>query len=583
MAALVGIGALAATFIPYALLAARVRAVSMSGKAAFVDANFYHAIQVRLRGIGIANLLLASALLLFRRSIIQITDHVGTDFPRFIRDLQSSAASIPLLDRLGLLVLVALAFWLRFSLLFAPMRADEAYSYIEYASHPFYVALSFYNSPNNHIFHTFLMRCSYLVFGNHTWSLRLPAFLFGLALAPAAYLAARSLYTTRSGLVAAGLIASSSALIEYSVNARGYIILCVITLLSISLAAHALRTRNWTSWLLLAVLFALGFYTNPTMLYPCGGVALWIIVCSSSSASAERLAILAGLAFALALGAILTLELYTPIFAISGPSAVMGNTWVKPEPWLSFLRHLPPSFVPTWTQWTRDVPAPIIWLLVVGFASALFFHRRHARQPIALPVAMAVCCLAWIILQRVVFFERLWLFALPIYLVVAGAGVMLIAEVFLPESLRVRSAYAAALFALAITLWVGLTGWRRQTIYLTDEGRGFQPLAAYLKNELRPGDNLIAVMACQASMQYYMLEEHIPYSYLNQPDSDQPGRKRELMVVNPITVNEKNVPMMLAYARRTDLDPAKMKLVGRFDSLELYEMYRREETSAAAP
>jgi len=561
----IGTAAIAASSISYDVLAVRVRAVSLSGQAAFFNASFFHAIQFRLRVIGIANLLLALIALPLRKIIRRMIDRVQSDLPLLLSDLKAAVTSTSIIDKLGLLVLLLIAFWLRFKLLFSPMRSDEAYSFIEYASHPFYVALSFYNSPNNHLFHTFLMRCVYLIFGNHPWALRLPAFVFGLALVPAAYLASRCLYKTSSGLLAAGLVAASSPLIDYSTNARGYIILCLITLLSICVAAHALRTRNWASWFLLAILAALGFYTNPIMLYPFGGIALWIVLESLCSAAPARFAAIAGLCFASILGAILTLELYSPVFAVSGPSAITANTWVKPARWAAFLRDLPPSFAPTWKQWNTDMPHILTWILVAGFIAALIFHRRYGRQRVALPVAMVAGSLALILLQRVVFFERLWLFALPIYFVVASAGIALAFE-----PLRARSAYMAAVAAIAIALAMGLTGLRSQSVYRNNEGRGFEQLALYLKSELKPGDSVIAVMGCEAAAQYYFQMHHVPLSYLNAP-----GGNRVLMVVIPFAVNESNMQMMLAYAKRTDLDPKSARLVNTFDSLQLYEMARQ--------
>jgi uncharacterized membrane protein len=68
--------------------------------------------------------------------------------------------------------------------------------------------------------------------------------LAGLCLVPATYMAARSLYEYRGALLAAGLVASSSALIEYSVNARGYSILSLVFLAMIPLSAYAVRNNN---------------------------------------------------------------------------------------------------------------------------------------------------------------------------------------------------------------------------------------------------------------------------------------------------------------------------------------------------
>ena len=228
------------------------------------------------------------------------------------------------------------------------MRYDEAITFVEYASRPFYVALSFYNTPNNHVFHTLLVRLAYLALGNHPWALRLPVLLAGLCLMPATYAAARSLYDSEQrSLLAAALVASSSMLIEYSTNARGYEIVCLLFMIMIPVGAYALRCRNWAAWLLLAVVSALGFYTIPIMLYPFGGLVVWLSLSIAGGDSQRRCAsrrsaqgnvhsaarsALVGLSVAIVLTMLLAGELYSPVLAVSGPKALFANKWVSASP-----------------------------------------------------------------------------------------------------------------------------------------------------------------------------------------------------------------------------------------------------------
>ncbi len=559
--AVVGIGALAASWIPFRILAAKVRAVSLSGQASFFSAEFYQAIQFRLRVIGLANLLLAATALPFRRKICQIGDQVRMGFSRLAADAKLGAASIPMVDRLGVLLLMGIAAWLRFEDLFQPMRGDEAYTFMEYASHPFYIGLSFYNAPNNHLLGTLLERCSYLVFGNHPWALRLPAFVGGLCLVPATYVASRCLYRTESGLLAAGLVACSSILIEYSTNARGYILLCLVCTIMICVAAHALRDQNWASWLLLGGLSAIGFYAIPIMLYPFGGIVIWIVLCSlGADAGTDLRGAVRGICFAAGVGGVATLELYSPVFAISGPQAVLGNKWVRPVPPGVFVHNLPMSLASTWKQWNWDFPWILVWVLVVGFFAALVLQRRCGRQQVALPIAMVACILPLLALQRVVPFERVWLFALPVYFIVASAGVALGLK-----PARAQSRYVMALMTIAIVVIVGMKGRRSQSVYLRNEGRGFEQLAIYLKSDLKPGDSVIAVLSSEAPLRYYFQQHDVPSSYLNARSGS-----RVLVVVNQVAGD--NMQSMFEYAKRADLKSQNAKFVREFDSLELYEM-----------
>ena len=124
------------------------------------------------------------------------------------------------------------------------MRVDEAMSFIEFASKPLALGVSYYPAPNNHLFHTVLEHLSFVIFGEHEWALRLPAFLAGVLLIPAAYITARIHYGRNSGLIAATLVAVSSTLILYSTNARGYTLVCLFFLLLLSAAGFLVKTNT---------------------------------------------------------------------------------------------------------------------------------------------------------------------------------------------------------------------------------------------------------------------------------------------------------------------------------------------------
>src|SRR5919204_3963186 len=110
------------------------------------------------------------------------------------------------------------------------MRGDEAFTYTEYASLPWFVALGDYTYPNNHLLHTLLVHGAARLLGPEPWALRLPAFVAGVLLVPATYLAARALYGPTTALIAAGLVSASGWLTLYATNARGYslVLLCFV-------------------------------------------------------------------------------------------------------------------------------------------------------------------------------------------------------------------------------------------------------------------------------------------------------------------------------------------------------------------
>src|SRR6516165_8653441 len=177
-------------------------------------------------------------------------------------------------DRVALCLIIAIGAAARIYFIDEPMRSDEAYTYNEYATRSLYDAVSLYTFPNNHLLHTLLVHLTVRWFGGAPWAVRLPAMLAGLALIPATYAMVRQLVDSRSALFAAAFVTASDPLISYSVNARGYTLLCLITVLFVWSASRLRDEKggSFRDWLLVTVLPPLGFFTIPIMLFPFGGV-----------------------------------------------------------------------------------------------------------------------------------------------------------------------------------------------------------------------------------------------------------------------------------------------------------------------
>jgi len=591
---LAGLASLAVSLIPFSAFLARVRSVSDSGQGTFFSPEFYRAMQMRLRFIGIANLAAGIILLGLRQQMNRWAQRVFSDALVLTRDFYRDAHSLPLIDRLALAGLTLFAAALRVPLLSHPMRYDESVTFLEYSSRPFYVALSFYSTPNNHVFQTLLMRLAYLALGNHPWALRSPAFLAGLCLVPATYLAARTLYHNSGALLAAALVASSSRLMEYSGNARGYEIVCLLFMMMIPLGAYALRRRNSAAWWLLAIVSALGFYTIPIMLYPFGGLVLWLGLSvavgdakqdakeaskqDSTQEDAAARSALAGLSVAIVLTLLLTGELYSPVLAVSGPKALIANKWVVSHSFGSVLQQLPASLASTWRGWNRDLPAWLAGLLAAGFVVSLLWHRRIGSQRVPLVLALLLCVGPLVLLRRVVPFERVWLFALPLYYICAAAGLAMVLD---PLFHRLHLRHAMALVALVIALFAGLRVERSGSIYLNNESRGMPALAAWFKSHLSSGDAIVVAPPSDGPLRYYLQHEGVPTSYLNPSIGGRNGAgpHRRLVVVNESSRD--TVARVCETAGQPHQPNWDAKLVVQFESAKLYDVPFPPDSSTA--
>src|SRR5262249_18879855 len=163
--------------------------------------------------------------------------------------------------------------------------------------------------------------------------------------------------------------------------------------------------------------------TSPCMIYPLGGVALWMwlsswdIAGTQASVNVLRRLTIAGLVVSL-----LSILMYLPSILFSGPGAIVLNHWVQPLPWSRFVQIAPSDMAAVWWRWQEGVPAAARWLCAAGAAFAFAFHRRISRDRLPLIVPLLMCCVLLCLGLRVVAYPRTWIFILVIYLMMAGAG-----------------------------------------------------------------------------------------------------------------------------------------------------------------
>ena len=503
--ALLGVGLFVASFASYERVKRRLDSYASDGDSGFSHGTF-HLIVVELRVLAPVLALAAVGTYVKRRPI-------GDAIQTLLASLSWSLARVAARARavvvneprvhfaaLGLVTVGALL--VRLDFLFQPMRYDESGTFIHYASKPLYVGLTSYTAPNNHLFHTLLVHISYLMFGNEPWAIRLPALVAGVLLVPATYVAARALYGRHAALLAAALVASSSVLIEYSTNARGYTLVALLFVLLLALATYLRESSNPAAWSAFAVLGALGFYTVPTMLYAFGTVVLWLVLTILIERS-HRSLLKTRLVPALVAAGVLTFVLYVPVLAASGVHALFDNEFVAPRSFSYVAHHLPSSVGTLASRWNRDVPLVIAAILAAGFLVGVVRHSRVSRFSVPPALAAVVFVVPLLIAQRVVPFERVWLFLVPLYLMTASAGLL-----YLLRPLHARRGYVAAVALVAVALSASFGGEAvaSRSVYKSEDTSTFRdakPVTLFLKEYLRPGDRILAPPPTDLILEYY--------------------------------------------------------------------------------
>jgi hypothetical protein len=459
---------------------------------------------------------------------------------------------------------------LRARYLSQPMRYDEAFTYLAYASQPLAKGLARYDYPNNHLLHTLLAHLTTGVLGNHPWSLRLPAYTAGVALVPAWWWAVRGLYPGAAGLLTAGLVAGSSPLVEFSTNARGYMLVALDCALLVGAATALLRRATLLRWAGLAVLIALGLWTIPVALLPVGAVAAWLgVEALARRPPGGRSRFLAGLALALVAAGCLTVALYLPVLRGWGVDAVAGNRFVAPVGRDVFLRRLPGSLEGAWQLAVRDAPRALVLVLLAGVALGLLGHRRLGAQRVPLLPVAVIWCAGLVLVQRVVPFARVWLFLFPVVFGTAAAGLTML----WPRRHTPLAAPLAALALLAVLAGATVTSGGVLRSPETGTLRAAAPMAAILRDRLAPGDAVVAALPGNQPLAYYLDREGIPPGrYLGRPGRDLLQRRRLFVVVDEAEGQTLH-GLLAAFPPGTVPPPGRRpRMLGHWESGSLYQV-----------
>jgi len=224
-------------------------------------------------------------------------------------------------EKRALWAVLALALALRIYKLDAPLWFDEIATVVDFVRTPFGQLIGDYSSFNNHLFYSIQAKISTLVFGEHPWSLRLPAMLFGVGSIYLVWRIARRFAAAKVALFAALLLAVSYHHIWFSQNARGYTELMFWSLAALAAFEANRNNSDWRRWIIFAFCLAGAMYTHLTAAFFIGSLGLaWLATLAARRfprLAPEALAAPAGAAqwtpfFGFILGGVITVILCLP-------------------------------------------------------------------------------------------------------------------------------------------------------------------------------------------------------------------------------------------------------------------------------
>ena len=358
---------------------------------------------------------------------------------------------------------------------------------------------------------------------------------------------------------------------SYSANGRGYTLICLLTVCLVTLAKRLLDGSRIANWLTFTLLPAIGFFTIPVMLYPYGGILVWLGL-AWIFRRARRLR-LDALVVSVTLAAILAGSLYIPVVTRLGVDSIIANRVVAPRPMEAVVRDLPGSMLDVWNQWNRGVPIVLVVAFLAAWGWAILGPVGDRTPVLSLTsvwMAMLVFTLGAVIYQRVVPFDRVWLFLLPVYLAVLGASLAVAARRLLERQPRPVPYGVPLLLWSVLTFFVVRCGFDPRRNLRGSRSTRRRRLAHRLVSELKPGDAVLTELPSDGPVKYYCLTNDVSVHFLY--DYVIAGARRLFLVVN--RPNGQTPRSVLGYNHLSPPSGHEPRLVQEFGFTALYMLER---------
>ncbi|MCW5898768.1 MAG: glycosyltransferase family 39 protein [Flavobacteriales bacterium] len=556
-----------------------LNAIAPDGDVERYTAAFHARIQGNFRFMAGAFIVMAVLLAAMRKRIGEaMTPAASGAWGRFRADLREVreryAKRTSFAHKRSVLLLILAGAALRAWLMPAAITYDEAFTWTYYASRPLHVILSDLSYPNNHILHTLLVKLFTTVLGVGTISLRLPAFLAGVAVMPLFYLFVRATFNRYIALMALAMVAASGPLIEYGALARGYTLTWLALMAALLLGRHFVKENNPASALLLALVLALGLWTTPVMVYQAAFVYVWIGLQLAMRYRTTLDGRLRALVLSMLLCAGLTVLAYLPGLLTYGAGHVL-RPGVTPEDTREAFRQMPAEHA--YALYAYIMETSWKWLAIAGSVAILAAGYFSARYRMLL-AALALGAIPLVLAQGVVAPPRAWLYILFFLHLGVAIGLFYLLK-WTQEKLltsmgkRVRAA-GASVVLLVLGAWPAL-GVLPDRIERYPEAR---LAAAYLREALEPGDRVYTMFPWEAPIEFHAKAMGIPRSVFHQPPE-----AAGIRFVAASPADRQHWKRVLAHHKVDTLVWSQAEMVKDWPRLEIFAARQAENPVPGAP
>lgn len=380
---------------------------------------------------------------------------------------------------------------------------DEIASWMTYSMNAAsgWAIISSFRDPINQVAHTLLNHFSVKMFISSLGveiAFRLPAFLLSLLSVGAVFGLARSALGGRIGTVAALLTAVLPVSVLEGVEARSYsMVICFSALMS-WMWIEAVKRREAWRWCIYAICCAIGIWAHFVAAFAPIGHAAWL-VWRASRRKDRRLFFSGGLA--LALGAVLTITLYSPMIPdmLHAKGMFASDRGNEAKVLGSEGFHALLQFGGSWYWWAA-IPGLVLAAsgLLRGIRSRSELQGMSSGDVIAITLLGLPLMVLTVIISGSWIYARFALFALPGSILLIALGV---------ESLwrRDRRIAVAALGLVVVGSILDLT--------LRPPKQPLRDAAQYAREHWQDSDRMVIVGLAHPVMKIYLHDLQPTYSY----------------------------------------------------------------------
>lgn len=439
---------------------------------------------------------------------------------------------------LGLITLAGVI--LRLLVINEPIGYDEAYTFIYFAAKPLKFVLADYHVPNNHILYSLLTWIAYRVLGDHTWIVRVPAFIASAITVPVSFLTARRFFTANQSLAISAVLAVYPNMVNDASNGRGYSLILLFSLLLANFAGILVHRESRSALVAYAVTGALGFYSIPIFLYPMAGISLWVLLTYLINGETWQIKwkkIGEFLITCIASG-ILTLILYSPVILFgTGLKSLIGNDIVRSLTWNDFMTEIPSRISKTWKDWGKHSSLFIKQALAGGFLLSILFYRKASNQKLPMQILLLLAAVIALAVQRVSPLPRVWGYLEMFYVIFSVAGLIWFVTFIFSTFISTQNfdKFVTPIILLTTLLFSAntiLVSQSPETIAdRTDSPEMY--IAEYLSANLTENDTIIATAPTDIETAYYLKVFGISYDFFYQ-------RNRPVEIKNAIVLVRTN-------------------------------------------